>query len=220
MRIESLRETGGWPKVAWIQTTAESGATVGSRKSLWAMVVGMVIGLSLGISADDPTLLFAGPAFGAIGALALRGHDQKERGGPSPTDAAPILADQYCEARIFRQSDALFFGWSLKGKRMTDEFTIPLAEVTELVLGGMNDWFADKSGLSRFHESHVIVMPLVDGRVLRLADHAGHQAELAQLHTVLSQELIAPRKKLLRNLETELRQRRLGAGSTDIPESF
>lgn len=220
MKIEIFRETGGWPKVAWIQTTAETGATVGARKSLWAIVVGMACGLALGISADDPTFLFAGPVFGAIAALWLRGHDEKARGGPAPADAAPILADQYCEAKIFRQDDALFFGWSLKGKRMTDAFTLPLADVTEIVVGGMNDWFADKGGLSKFHESFVIVMPLADGRVLRLADHVGGQVDVAKLHSVLSQELIVPRKRLLRALENELRERRLGTGADDIPDSY
>ena len=220
MRIETSRDAGKWPKVAWVQTTAETGATVGARKSLWAVVVGMAGGLALGISADDPTFLFSGPVFGAIAALWLRGHDEKARGGPAPADAAPILADQYCEAKVFRRNDALFFGWSLKGKRMTDEFTIPLAEVTDPVVGGMNDWFADKSGLSKFHESYVIVMPLADGRVLRLADHVGAQAEFLKLHSVLSLELVGPRKKLLRDLEAELRERRLGTGADDIPDSY
>lgn len=220
MRIEISETPEGGPKVAWIQSTAESGATVGSRKTLWAMLVGIIAGLLLGISMGDPTMLFAGPVFGAFGALAWLGHEQKERGAPDPADAAPILANQYCEAEIFRTDDQLFLGWSLQGKRTQDEFTIPLAEATEIVVGSINDWFADKSWVTKFHESYVIVMPLRDGRVLRLADHAGRQAEVAELHSVLSQVLIAPRNKLLRDLETELRERDRHVGSDDIPDAY
>jgi hypothetical protein len=219
MKIEvSVAEHGG-PRVAWVQSTSETGETVGSRKAHFTMALGLGGGLLLGIAMGDPKMLFAGPLFGLMAALWSMGQDAKER-GPDKDDAAPILTKQYCEASIVRDGDMLLLDWSLKGKRMTDRFTIPLADAGELIVGSMNDWFAGKGDVRKFHESFVIVMPLSDGRVLRLADHAGPQSEIAELHGVLSQVLIDPRMEMLRALGAEIRQRERGARAEEIPDTF
>jgi hypothetical protein len=218
MKIEVSRSADGFPKVAWIQETSESGDTVGSRVKKWLMVLGLAGGFLWGWQANDARLMLVGPLAGLIAVMALGGMVEKEK-GPSPDDEEPILEKQYCEACIVRRNGVLMFSWSLKGKRMTGSFEIPLAEATELVVGGFNEWFGAKSG-RRFHESLVIIMPMRDGHVLRLADHAGHQREIAELHAVLSQNFIEPRDALLRRDEAEKRARQ-GAGSqSGVPDSL
>lgn len=220
MRIEISETTQGLPQVAWIQSTSETGATLGAQRFRFGIGAGLIGGFLVGLHSGDLRMIFAGPLVGALAMMAAIGHAEKERGGPEKDGAAPILDEQYCEARIERDGDELVLVWSLNGRTTADQFVVGLAEVTELVLGNMNEWFGAKSSVEKMHESFVIVMPLADGRVLRLADHAGRQSEVAELHAVLSQVLIAPRKQMLRALAAELRERELGAPDTDVPASF
>jgi hypothetical protein len=220
MKIELSQTPQGYARVAWVQSTSETGETVGSMKFKWLIGTGLIGGFILGVAMGELKMLFFGPLFGVMALVASAGHDEKKRGGPPKEDAAPILVQQYCEARIERHQDQLVLAWEMKGKKLSDSFVIPLAEATELIVGGMNEWFSDRAAVIKYIETYVIVMPLPDGRVLRLADHAGRQAELAELHTVLSQALIEPRTKLLRDLQAELRARERGVEAVEIPDSF
>lgn len=198
MRMEASRTREGWPMVAWIQETAETGATVGSQKVVWAMLLGTLGGMGLGFMAGGLPGVFAGGLAGALFLLFGLGQQAKERGGPDPADAEPILSRQYCEARVVEGRDTLFLAWRLEGRRMKDDFVIPLAEATELAAGAYNDWFGGQSRGTRGHESHVIVLPHRSGVVYRLADHAGPKADIAALHGLLLGAIIEPREALLR----------------------
>jgi hypothetical protein len=178
MKIEVSRSADGFPRVAWIQETSVSGDTVGGRVKKWLMLLGLIGGFLWGLEGKSIKLMLVGPLAGLIAVMALGGIVEKEK-GPSPDDEEPILEKQYCEACIVRRNGVLMFSWSLKGKSLKDSFEIPLAEATELVVGGFNEWFGGKSG-RRYHESMVIIMPMRDGHVLRLADHAGNQREVAR----------------------------------------
>jgi hypothetical protein len=220
LQLEVQQTPQGYGKVAWVQTTSETGETVGKRRTRTYIISGLVGGLVLGISMGDPSMLIGGPIAGLIFAMHARMKDREERSGPNSPDAEPIIVPQYCEAWIERHGDELALNWSLRGQRSTDSFTIPLVDVKELVLGGFNEWFGNKGSAKSYHESFVIVMPLADGGVARLADHAGRQADVAELHSILSQVLIEPRTALLRRLDKELREHSRGTSASDVPDSI
>lgn len=220
MKIEISQTWQGLPQVAWVQSTAENGETRGSRREKMMLIGGGILGFLFGISTGDPKLVFAGPLFGMGCAMAAIGHERKEQKGDNPRDQLPILHEQYCEARLERIGDELMFVYALKGKRFHDNFTVPLADVSELVLGSFNEWFGSKDGATQFAESFVIVMAGPTGNILRIADHAGGQAEMSELHGILSALFVEPRDRMLRALKAEISRRRAQAGVGDVPEQI
>lgn len=198
MKIEVTRTREGWPQVAWIQETAESGATFGGRKTAWALIFGAIAGMAIGVFNCGPAGLFIGGVAGAAFMLLALGHQEKERGAPDPRDAEPILVKQYAEMKVVEGRDTLLLAWSLKGKRMSDAFVIPLAEATELSVGTFNEWFGGQSRTGQFHESLVIVLPHASGVVFRVGDHRGARADVAALHGALVRHIVGARDDLLR----------------------
>ena len=198
MKIEVTRTREGWPQVAWIQEAAESGATFGGRKTAWAVIFGAVAGMLIGVYAAGPQGFFFGGAAGAVFMLLAIGHQEKERGAPDPRDAEPILEKQYAELKVVEGRDTLLLAWSLKGKRMKDDFVIPLAEATELSVGTFNEWFGGQTRRGHYHESLVIVLPHPSGTVFCVADHAGARADVAALHGTLVRHIVGARDHLLR----------------------
>ncbi len=153
----------------------------------------------------------------AFTAWLIRGSNHK---GEIPRkERRPILVEQYCEARIIRRGDDLLFCASTDGKRVHRNAELPLAQLGEMVIGGANEWFAD-AGEQNLHEEHVILMPGREGQILTVASHAGGRAEIAQLHAILTRNIVEPRHDLLRLLEKELAERQHPAGGTDIPQSI
>src|SRR5262245_38945674 len=140
MKIEVSRTEQGLPQVAWIQRTSESGATRGSRRRRWMLIGGTAIGAILGfLCARDIYEMMAAPVAGLV--LGASFSKRGTNGPTDPHDAEAVLVDQYCEAKILRRGDDLLFAWSLKGRRLKDGFEMPLADVTEMIAGGMNEWF-------------------------------------------------------------------------------
>ena len=198
MKIEVTRTRAGWPQVAWIQEAAETGATFGGRKTAWATIFGAVTGMVIGVLAGGPQGFFFGGAAGAVFMLYALADQDKDRGGPDPRDAEPILERQYVEMKVVEGRDTLFLAWSLKGKRMRDEFVIPLAEATELSVGTFNEWFGGQTRRGQYHESLVIVLPHPSGTVFCIANHAGARADVAALHGTLVRQIVDARDELLR----------------------
>jgi hypothetical protein len=216
MKME-VSQTAGLPKVAWVQTTPETGRTVGGMQAQWTFIAFSVIGALIGLyNGGDIAFMVVGAIGGCCFALFAMAEHHKQH-GPGANDNDPILAKQYCEAALVKRGGELMFIWSLKGKKMKDSFELPYADVSELVVGSFNEWFGGMKGGKRYHESRVIVMPLRDGRVFRLANHAGAQADVTRLHAMLTMHFIEPRDERLRALNSTARQA-MGSSESGVPE--
>jgi hypothetical protein len=217
MKME-ISHSGGLPKVAWVQETPETGATKGGQTDKYVIIGFVAIGAVVGLFKGDFAFIFMliGAGAGLILSIIGLAMHHKEH-GQAADYYDPILTKQYCEAALVSRGGKLMFTWSLKGRKMQDSFELPYAEVSELVVGGFNEWFGGMKGGKRYHESRVIVMPLRDGRVFRLANHAGAQADVTRLHAMLTMHFIEPRDERLRALNSAARQA-MGSSESGVPE--
>jgi hypothetical protein len=217
MKIEPSMTDEGLPKVAWVQSTAETGETIGGRQEKWTIGMFVAAGVFYGWYINNALMMILGGIGGFILALYAMGEQYKER-GRDPDHNDPILVKQYCEASLVKRGGGLKFAWQLKGKRLKDSFELPYSDVCELVVGGYNEWFAGEG--KKYHDSNVIVMPLRNGAVLRLADHAGARSDMMRLHSLLTQTFVEPRDALLRREEAENRVRQGGRSQSDVPDTL
>ena len=116
--------------------------------------------------------------------------------------------------------DGLVLAYSMKGKTVKDAFELPLAEASEFVLGDYAQWYGIKGLPITPFDSWIIVMPLPDGRIYRIADHMGAQADMTRLHSVLSLVFIQRRGEYMHQLAAEKRKASCKEGSIGVPEAL
>lgn len=219
MKIEVTETEQGMPKVAWIQQAAESGMSK-LRWRIWrGAIIGSVVGLLLSArSADIGSIVGSMAVAGFLGGCIGRGYSKEPKEDPFSDHRDPVLVDQYCEAKVDIRDEGLFFVWNLEGRKSNDRLSLPFADMGELVVGSTNEWLSNKATASKRHEQWVIMLPRPDGSMHRIATHGGAQAEMAELHGILTRYFVEQRDRAVRKFAAMQRKAQHRTQDGGVPD--